>query len=67
MLTSQDIKLLIDSFKTRAEADEDLRKIGEKFNIKFNKVLDGLDVVIKELKDFRLEQSSHTQFKCLIF
>lgn len=58
MLTSQDIKLLIDSFKTRAEADEDLRKMGEKFNIKFNKILDRLDVVIKELKDFRLEQSS---------
>lgn len=49
MLTSQDIKLLIDSFKTRAEADEDLRKMGEKFDIKFNKVLDKLDVVIKEL------------------
>lgn len=74
MLTSQDIKLLVESFKTRSEADYDLqrlekkmatkvdlRKLEDKFSMKFNKVLVKLDSVIKELKDSRLEQSSHVQ------
>lgn len=61
MLTSQDIKLLIETFKTRAEADEDIRKLEDRFDVKFNKVLDKLDSVYKELKDMRLEQSMHVQ------
>ena len=31
MLTSRDIKLLVDSFKTRSEADEDVRKKMRKY------------------------------------
>lgn len=61
MLTSKDIKLLIATFKTRAEADEDIRKLEERFDLRFNKVLDRLDAVYKELKDMRLEQSMHIQ------
>lgn len=61
MLTSEDIKLLIDSFKTRAEADEDLRKLEERFDLRFNDVLDKLDAVYKELKDMRQEQDFHVQ------
>lgn len=81
MLTRQDIKLLVESFKTRSEADYDLqrleekmatkndlrklevdlRKLDDKFSIKFNKVLVKLDSVIKELTDSRLEQASHIQ------
>ena len=61
MLTSKDIKLLIDSFKTRAEADEDLRKLEDRFNLRFNDVLDKLDAVYKELKDMRQEQDFHVQ------
>lgn len=61
MLTSKDIKLLIESFKTRAEADEDLRKLEDRFDLKFNDVLDKLDAVFKELKDMRLEQNVHVQ------
>lgn len=61
MLTSQDIKLLIETFKTRAEADEDIRRLEDKFDVKFNKVLDKLDSVYKELKDMRMEQSMHVQ------
>lgn len=61
MLTSQDIKLLIDSFKTRAEADEDLRKLEDRFDLRFNDVLDKLDAVYKELKDMRQEQDFHVQ------
>ncbi len=61
MLTSQDIKLLVATFKTRAEADEDLRKLKEEFDLKFNEVLEGVDAVYKELKDMRLEQNMHVQ------
>lgn len=61
MLTSEDIKLLIDSFKTRAETDEDLRKLEERFDLRFNDVLDKLDAVYKELKDMRQEQDFHVQ------
>lgn len=61
MLTSKDIRLLIESFKTRAEADEDLRKQEDRFDLKFNDVLDKLDAVYKELKDMRLEQNAHVQ------
>lgn len=61
MLTSKDIKLLIDSFKTRAEADEDLRKLEDRFNLRFNDVLDKLDAVYKEVKDMRQEQDFHVQ------
>ncbi len=61
MLTSKDIKLLIESFKTRAEADEDLRKLENRFDLKFNDILDKLDAVYKELKDMRQEQDFHVQ------
>lgn len=63
MLTPKDIKLLVESFKTRAETDYDLRRLEEKMATKddFREVLTRMDAVIKELKDFRLEQSSHIQ------
>lgn len=65
MLTSDDIKLLIDNFKTRAEADEDLRKLREELETKMQQlhldVLEKLDAVYKELKDMRLEQNMHVQ------
>lgn len=63
MLTSKDIKLLIGSFKTRAEADEDLRKLKEEMATKdmFREVMTKLDAVFKELKDMRLEQDMHVQ------
>lgn len=61
MLTSKDIKLLIATFKTRAEADEDLRKLEDRFGIKFNRVLDKIDAVFKEAKDMRQEQDMHVQ------
>lgn len=63
MLTSKDIKLLIDTFKTRAEADEDLQKLREEMVTKdmFRDVMTKIDAVFKELKDFRLEQDIHVQ------
>lgn len=61
MLTSKDIRLLIESFKTRVEADEDLRKQEDRFDLKFNDVLDKLDAVFKEVKDMRQEQDFHVQ------
>lgn len=61
MLTSKDIKLLIETFKTRVEADEDLRKLENRFDLKFNEVLDKLDAVYKEMKDMRKEQDFHVQ------
>lgn len=65
MLTSDDIKLLVDNFKTRAEADEDLRKLREELETKMQQlhldVLEKLDAVYKELKDMRLEQTIHSQ------
>jgi uncharacterized coiled-coil DUF342 family protein len=70
MLTSNDIKLLIDSFKTRAEADEDFRKLREEMgNLKdematkdmFREVMTKLDAVFKEVKDMRQKQDMHVQ------
>ncbi|MCR4306163.1 MAG: hypothetical protein NUV73_03710 [Candidatus Daviesbacteria bacterium] len=63
MLTSQDIKLLVDTFKTRAEADEDLRKLKEEMATKgmFRGVMTKLNAVFKELKDMRQEQDVHVQ------
>ncbi|OGE37049.1 hypothetical protein A3B45_04045 [Candidatus Daviesbacteria bacterium RIFCSPLOWO2_01_FULL_39_12] len=63
MLTSRDIKLLIETFKTRAEADEDLRKLREEMATKdmLREVMTKLDAVYKELKDMRLEQDMHVQ------
>lgn len=63
MLTSEDIKLLIENFKTRAEADEDIRKLREEMATKgmFREVMTKLDAVYKELKDMRLEQDMHVQ------
>ena len=63
MLTSKDIKLLIESFKTRAEADEDLRKLREEMATKdmSREVMTRLDAVYKEVKDMRQEQDIHVQ------
>lgn len=63
MLTSKDIKLLIASFKTRAEADEDLRNLREEMATKgmFREVMTKLDAVYKEVKDMRQEQDMHVQ------
>ena len=63
MLTSKDITLLIESFKTRAEADEDLRKLREEMATKdmFREVMTKLDAVFKEVKDMRQEQDMHVQ------
>lgn len=63
MLTSKDIKLIIDSFKTRTEADEDLRKLKAEMVTKdmFREVMAKLDAVYKELKDMRQEQDMHVQ------
>ena len=61
MLTSKDIKLLIDTFKTRAESDEDLRRLGDRFDLKFQDVLTKMDAVYKELLDMRQEQDMHVQ------
>lgn len=61
MLTAKDIKLFVESFKTRAESDEDLRKMQERFDLKFNDVLDKLDAVFKEVKDMREDQDFHVQ------
>lgn len=63
MLTSKDIKLLIEFFKTRAEADEDLRKLREEMATKgmFREVMTKLDAVYKEVADMRQEQDMHVQ------
>lgn len=63
MLTSKDIRLLVESFKTRAEADEDLRKLKEEMATKgmFREVMTKLDAVYKEVKDMRQEQDIHVQ------
>jgi len=70
MLTSKDIKLLIESFKTRAEADEDIRKLRDEISgLKeemttkemFRDVMTKLDAVFKEVKDMRQEQDMHVQ------
>ncbi len=63
MLTSKDIKLLIESFKTRTEVDEDLRKLREEMATKgmFREVMTKLDAVYKEVKDMRQEQDMHVQ------
>lgn len=61
MLTSKDIKLFVDFFKTRAEADEDLRKLKEEMQTLRLDVLEKLDAVFKEVKDMRQEQDMHVQ------
>lgn len=61
MITDADIKNLVTAFKTRAESDVDIEKQTERFDLKFNQVLDRLDAVFKELQDFRQEQSFHIQ------
>lgn len=63
MLTATDIKLLVETFKTRAEADEDLRRLEEKMATKydFRKVMTVLDIVLKEVLAMRQEQTFHTQ------
>ncbi len=63
MLTSKDIKLLIESFKTRLEADADLARLEEKITTKdmFREVMTKIDAVFKELRDFRQEQNMDVQ------
>ena len=64
MLTSIDIKLLVDTFKTRAEADEDSRILKEEMQGLRLDVLEKLDAVYavyKEVKDMRQEQNMHVQ------
>ncbi len=63
MLTSKDIQLLIASFKTREEADEDLRKLRKEMATKdmFREVMTKLDAVYKEVVDMRQEQDMHVQ------
>lgn len=45
----------------RAENDEDLRRLEEKLDFKFQDVLTKLDSVYKEPRDMRLEQDMHVQ------
>lgn len=61
MLTSKDIRLLVASFKTREEADADLRILGEEMRELRLDVLEKLDAVYKEVKDMRQEQDIHVQ------
>lgn len=61
MLTSKDIKLLVDTFKTRAEADEDSRLLKEEMQGLRLDVLEKLDAVYTEVKDMRQEQNMHVQ------
>lgn len=69
MLTSVDIKLLVENFKTRQEADDDLRRLEERlegkllsrqeFNEKFDIIMTGLDKVVGELQTVRIEQGAN--------
>ena len=61
MLTKVDIKKLIEVFATK----QDLRRFEEKmvtreeFDLKFDNVINKLDAVYGEVKDFRQKQSFH--------
>ncbi len=61
MLTSKDIRLLVNSFKTREEADADMQALREEMHQLRLDVLEKLDAVFKEVKDMRQEQDMHVQ------
>lgn len=65
MLTTSDIRKLLDSFSqvfaTKEELHNEIYGLREEFNLKFQDVLTKLDSVYKDLHDFRLEQSMHVQ------
>lgn len=59
MLSASDIKKLIEVFATKEDLEELVTKT--EFRKTLNDVLDKLDAVHLELKDFRQEQSAHHQ------
>ncbi|GEM_PF-7022319 len=61
MLSKSDIKKLVDVFATKGELKQDLDRMREEMVTKeqFGQVIDKLDVVYGELKDFRQEQTVH--------
>ncbi len=61
MLTSKDIRLLVNSFKTREEADADIQALREEMHQLRLDVLEKLDAVFTEVKDMRQEQDIHVQ------
>lgn len=62
MLSKNDIKKLVDVFATKVELKQSLDQIREEMATKdqYNHVIDKLDAVYGELKDFRQEQTVHT-------
>lgn len=63
MLTTKDIKLLIDNFITREEFNQAMARLEEKLATKegLNKVMNTVDAVLGEVKAMRMEQSAHFQ------
>ncbi len=61
MLTTDDIRKLIDGLTAIFTTKEDLQKLDDKFYNKFQDVLTKLDGVYKEVKDMRQEQTIHVQ------
>ena len=65
MLSRGDISNLIDSFShifaTKKESEDTKHELKEKMHQVRLDVLDKLDAVFKELKDFRQEQTFHVQ------
>lgn len=63
MLSKSDIKKLVEVFATKGELKVELKQIREEMATKDqnNKVMDKLDAVYGELKDFRQEQTVHTE------
>lgn len=59
MLSTNDIRKLIEVFATKEDLEELVTKT--EFRKTLNDVLDKLDAVYGELKDFRQEQSAHHQ------
>lgn len=60
MLTGGDIKKLLEVFATKQDLKEGLGKLREEFNFRFDAVMNKLDAVYGELKDFRQEQTVHS-------
>ncbi len=65
MLTTADIKKLIDVFATKGELRSEINKIREEmvtkeeFHVKLDHVMDTLDAVYSEVRDKRIEQDMH--------
>jgi len=53
--------LAVGLFQVRQEAKTSIDNLAQKFDNKFDKVMETLDVVVGELKDFRMEQAAHFQ------